>query len=216
MSPYLNAIQSINSADQASCQKLVQDCLAHRQLLLSWYAREVGHIGGLPFIGTSITKLPPTDDLFGPPYRFSSLDGARLTVTYWAALSILQAIIGQATCYLQNPSPSPIDIINNDDYQLSKFYADEISRAMPYCVQDDNRAWGNNISIFALSQIGKVYLEFRCHEEFMWSQEVFELMASRGSDFPRHVAELLLLGWNLQNGSPSPASEPSSQAPSQS
>ncbi|KAJ5288772.1 hypothetical protein N7478_001802 [Penicillium angulare] len=211
MAPLLNAVETINMSSHETRQKLLFDAIDHRNLLMAWYTKEVEDIGGAPWIGTPISKLPSAEHFFGPSYCFSSLDCARIHVLYWAALSILQGVIGQAWCYTYFTSPSPLNIFNDNEYQQSKFYADEISRAIPFCLSESHRAWGSNITIFSLGQVAKVYLEFQCREEFMWAQEGFKLMGSMGSDFPNRVSELLEYNWRVRDSSSaSPSSSQSS------
>lgn len=199
VSPIAAAISETDVSDNEGCQLLLYDCLAHREKLLSWYSREKGRIGGGPIVCASsellCTKIPPSEHLFRLPYRFSSLDNCRIHTVFWAVLSLLQALIGQAHSYAY--TSGPVDINTNKEYQLSEYYADEISRAMPYCFQDSLRAWGVSITIFGMGQIAKVYMEFRREEKFMWSQELFKRAGDLGSDLAYRLRDLLQYGWGV-------------------
>ncbi|KAJ5662116.1 uncharacterized protein N7477_009732 [Penicillium maclennaniae] len=166
-------------------------CLAHRTKFLSWYTTRVNDIGGGPIHCSSsdlVTKLPKTDHLFGPPYRFSSPDNARMHVLFWAALSILQALIGQS-----QSSPNAAG-----EYVLSEFYADEIARALPFCLQDSMKAWGGHVTVFGVSQISKVYLDFKRRDKFFWSLYAYTVQKDMGSDFSGHLANFLEQSWYMK------------------
>ncbi|KAJ6127029.1 hypothetical protein N7523_002641 [Penicillium sp. IBT 18751x] len=166
-------------------------CLAHRTKLQSWYTKKMKDIGGGPIPCSSselVTKLPNADHLFGPPYRFSSPDNARMHVLFWAALSILQALIGQS-----QSSPHAAG-----EYLLSEFYADEIGRALPYCLQDSMKAWGGHVTVFGVGQISKVYLDFQRRDKFFWSLYAYTVQKDMGSDFSGHLANFLEQSWYMK------------------
>jgi hypothetical protein len=165
------------------------NCVAHRSKLLSWYDRRKEDIGGGPFLraySELVTKLPRADHLFGTPYFFPSLDNARIHILFWAALSILQSLIAQ-DWFLSAEA----------EYSLSEFYADKISRALPFCLQDSMKAWGGHVTVFGVSQISKVYIDFRRRDKFIWSQQAFRALADTGSDFSNHVGKMLSYSWSL-------------------
>lgn len=166
-------------------------CLMQRTKLLSWYMRRVEEIGGGPIPCSSsdlATRLPNADHLFGPPYRFSSPDNARMHVLFWTALSILQALIGQAQ--LSPPAAR--------EYLLSEFYADEISRALPFCLQDSMKAWGGHVTVFGVGQISKVYLDFKRRDKFFWSLYAYSVQKDMGSDFSGHLENFLQHLWYMK------------------
>ncbi|KAJ5125725.1 hypothetical protein N7448_005042 [Penicillium atrosanguineum] len=181
--------------DSAYCgshtQKPLIACLVHRTKLLAWYMRRKEDIGGGPIPCSSselITRLPNAEHLFGPPYRFSSPDNARMHVLFWTALSILQALIGQAQ--LLPPAAG--------EYLLSEFYADEIGRALPFCLQNSMKAWGGHITVFGVGHISKVYLDFKRREKFFWSLYAYSVQKDMGSDFAGHLASFLEHSWNMK------------------
>jgi hypothetical protein len=199
MSPLITAVNTADVFDNEACQQILYDCLAHREKIIAWYSREEKNIGGRPSVCAPgelfSTRLLPATHLFGPSYDFSSLDNARIHTTFWAALSILQALIGQIYVYAYATAAG--DILTNKEYLLSEYYADEISRALPYCLQDSMKAWGISITIFGVGQIAKVYMELRRKEKFMWSQQVLRVMGELGPDLPLRMGELLQYGWIL-------------------
>ncbi|KAJ5273829.1 hypothetical protein N7478_008954 [Penicillium angulare] len=180
-------------------QELLDDCLLHKERLMAWYAREINSIGGRPSIyppNESVhTSLPSAEHIFGASYRFPSLDNARITLLFWASLSILHGLIAQVR--LRAYEQIPNDAIADEDLVLTEFYADEISRSLPYCLQTSMRAWGVSVAIFGLSQICKVYMEFRRREKFTWSQHAFYIMGDLGFDFAFRLSEMLWQYWSL-------------------
>lgn len=199
ISPLAAAVSMIDVSDNEACHSSLYNCLAHREKLLSWYAREINGLGGRPYIGQigefPSKDIPPSEHLFGHSYGFFSLDNARIHVLLWAALSILQAIIGQTYAYAY--TSTPVDVENNKEYRLSEFYADEVSRAMPYCLQDSMRAWGVSGTIFGMMQIAQVYMELRNEEKFMWAQSLFKHVGDIGADLAYRMNELFNYGWAL-------------------
>ncbi|KAJ5580467.1 hypothetical protein VI817_009854 [Penicillium citrinum] len=199
IAPVSAALGMTDLSDEDACHLLLQDTLAHRGKLLSWYSREMHRIGGAPSVGQSnefpSSAIPSAEHLFGLPYRFPTLDNARIHIIYWAALSILQELIGQVYAYTY--PFAPVDINNkNKEHQLAEYYADEISRGIPYCLQDRMKAWGASSTIFGMGQIAKVYMELGNSEKFKWSQELFKHEAELGSDLAHHMHHLLLFSWD--------------------
>lgn len=199
ISPIAAAVSMTDVSDNAACHLSLYDCLAHREKLLSWYLHFKVRIGGGPYIGETsdfpCKNISPSEHLFGRPYGFSSLDTARIHICFWSAMSILQALLGQTHAYAYTSAPP--DPYTNKEYQLSEYYADEVSRAMPFCLQDSMKAWGISITIFGMGQIAKVYMELRREEKFTWSQQLFKHAGDIGSDLGYRIGELLQFGWSL-------------------
>lgn len=171
-------------------QETLFSCLAQREKLSSWYTRRQKDIGSGPIPCSSselITKMPNADHLFGKPYWFTSLDNARIYILFWAALCILETLIGQAQL---RPAAG--------EYLLAEFYADEISRALPFCLQEKMKAWGGHISMFGCCQVSKLYLDLGRKDKFFWSQHAFQVQAGMGSDFSLHVGNMLSYSWGMK------------------
>jgi hypothetical protein len=139
--------------------------------------------------------LLPADHIFGTPYMFSTLDNAKYHVLYWAALSILQALISQVQSHVDQGAA--LDPLQDEEYLLSEFYADEICRALPYLLQDESKVWGAHVTLFAASQVAKVYMEFNKREKFNWTLHSFRVMGDFGSDFSHRLGEYLAYRWSL-------------------
>ncbi|KAJ5109426.1 hypothetical protein N7456_006101 [Penicillium angulare] len=216
ISALLNANNTPNDCDRdvSYYQELLHDCILHKERLTAWYAREINSIGGRPSIyppNESVhTSLPSAEHLFGASYRFPSLDNARITLLFWASLSILHGLIAQVR--LRAYEGISNDAIADEDSVLTEFYADEISRSLPYCLQTSMKAWGVSVAIFGLSQICKVYMDFRRREKFTWSQHAFYIMGDLGFDFAFRLSEMLWHYWNLGEKTDSSVSPEASSA----
>ncbi|KAJ5657893.1 uncharacterized protein N7484_001542 [Penicillium longicatenatum] len=196
ISPLITALTMVDGSDHDACKIFLYDCIMHRQKLFDWYESSINLLGGRPSIcETIITKLPPSTHLFGTPYIFHSLDNARVHTIYWAALSILQTLMGQAESYLN--CLSPVEAATNEETLLAEFYADEISRSLPYCLADNMKSWGGHAAIFPLSQSCKFYMEFKRRDKYIFSQQAMQLLGDLGSDFAKRVSEMLWYGWSL-------------------
>jgi hypothetical protein len=103
--------------------------------------------------------------------------------------------MGQAESYLNHFSP--IEAATNEETLLAEFYADEISRSLPYCLADNMKSWGGHAAIFPLSQSCKFYMEFRRRDKYLFSQQAMQLLGDLGSDFAKRVSEMLWYGWSL-------------------
>ncbi|KAJ6109932.1 hypothetical protein N7486_002167 [Penicillium sp. IBT 16267x] len=196
ISTLITAITTLEGSDHDACKIVIYDCIMHRQKLFDWYESSVGLLGGRPSsCETIITKLPPSAHLFGTPYTFHSLDNARIHTIFWAALSIIQTLIGQAESYLNCLSPA--EAATNEQALLAEFYTDEISRSLPYCLADDAKSWGGHTAIYGVAHSCKFYMEFRRRDKFFFSQQAMKLIGDLGSDFAKRVSEMLWYGWSL-------------------
>ncbi|KAJ5156785.1 hypothetical protein N7492_009588 [Penicillium capsulatum] len=188
----------LDDHDEATRSSLLADCLAHRDKMMKWYSQRKKALGGAPtscLPGQSLhTRLRPAEGLFGLPYAFSSIDNARYHVLFWAALSILQNIIGRAQSH---PILCPDA---REEYLLSEFYADEMCRAMPWLLQSTFNAWGAHGTLFGVAQIGIVYLEFNQLDKFLWAQHALCMMGEDGSDFAYRLHDYFAYRWKLLNG----------------
>ncbi|KAJ5980264.1 hypothetical protein N7481_007562 [Penicillium waksmanii] len=104
--------------------------------------------------------------------------------------------------YVGESSDFPCKNISSSEHLFGRPYGFssldyEVSRAMPYCVQDSMKAWGINVTIFGMGQIAKVYMELRREEKFIWSQKLFKHVGDMGSDLGYRFGELLQFGWSL-------------------
>lgn len=198
--------EQVDRTKYEACQAIHEACLIHKQKVMDWYGRQTDQIGGAPSPCPPDTilcaRLPPTDDLFGPVYNFPSLDNAGLTLLYWTALILVQSLIYQSktliAAYDQTTPPHP-DPTTNEDYALTGHYADQICRAIPYCVQDKMRLGATHMVVASLSQVCKTYALRRCREKFLWCQRAYLLLAELGIDAALHLHESNEKYWQLSD-----------------
>jgi hypothetical protein len=207
-SPIVDAINTVDASDHQACQTVLTKCIAHKDALMAWYAAHKKDFGGGPSEcepGTILNpRLPPTDNLFGTSYRFSSLDNAKLHIVFWVALSISHRMIYEARgLVLSHTNPSstttPTDRSQDEDLLLSMFYHDEIGRSVPYCVQDSMKSWGFSTLLWGLSQILNPYAEAGNWEKFVWCQNALMLGSERGYESAIRLNEIFWAVWHRVN-----------------
>lgn len=199
------ATEQANHADQEGCQILLQDCLSHREKILRWYAQNRHPICGPPLFcepGVQLCPgLPPADHLFGVPYRFNSLDHARLHILYWTSLTMIQSLIYQARILtLAHSCPDGALSLHPAAYQeylLSEHYTAQICRAAPYCLQPQMKLAGARVVIPAIPHICKPYIHLRDQERFLWCQSVSSLLVDLGFHMANHLRQTAQKYWSL-------------------
>ncbi|KAJ5174713.1 uncharacterized protein N7482_000590 [Penicillium canariense] len=193
--PISAAINSISSTDHEACQALLQSCLKQKKRIEAWYS-QYGYARCLFHRRTA-----PSGALFGTAYRFSSLDNARMHHWYWNALATIQPMIFHARSLVRSypltpqsdPGKKPSD---DEDYQLSEFYADEICRTIPYYAYDTKTLSGIRMLMFPMSGAIKVYIGLGHREKYLWCQEALRLISNRGLSSSRRLSELFWDSWN--------------------
>lgn len=197
--------EQANHSDHDTCQTLLQNCLSHREMIFRWYSQNRDSIGGAPTFGDPTEQLspslPPSDHLFGAPYRFTSLDHARLHVLYWTSLTMIQSLIYQArilvlvhSCRNGTLSSHPAA---HQEYLLSEHYAAQICRAVPFCLQSQMKLAGARVIIPAVPHMFKPYIHLRDRERFQWVQSVSSLLVDFGIHMANHLRETAQKYWSL-------------------
>ncbi|KAJ5679505.1 hypothetical protein N7462_007749 [Penicillium macrosclerotiorum] len=195
-----DTFNNIDSSDYDACQNLLHDCLAHREQTLAWYGSRLGVKAG-PFECEKgdilCTGLPSTDELFGPPYRFLSLDIARAHFVFWSAMLTIQPFIYHVKAMIraQTDMGSPIEPSQDDDYLIAGWFADQVVRTMPFCVQDKYKLSGAHILIFLTGQIAKIYNDLGYARKMAWCLEAYGLLANLGFNAGNHLKELVWEQW---------------------
>lgn len=146
-------------------------------------------------------ELPPTEDLFGAGYRFSTLDNARMHHWYWNALATIQPMIYKAKSLVRSHPLTPESHsgkvpARDEDHRLSEFYADEICRTIPYYANDTKTLCGIRMLMFPLSGAIKVYIGLGHQEKFLWCQHALRLISNRGLSSSRRLSEMYWNNWN--------------------
>ncbi|KAJ5110642.1 hypothetical protein N7532_001177 [Penicillium argentinense] len=201
----LAATEQINHADLEACQALLQNCYSHRQSILRWYSQNQGFICGPPmFCDPSenlCPRLPPTDDLFGVSYRFTSLDHARLHIFYWTSLAMIQCLIYQSKilvlAHYYASGLFPVDPATHEEYILSAHYTDEICRAIPFCLQPKTKLAGARIVIPAIPHICRPYTHLRDQDKFLWCESVSSVLVEIGFHMAVPLRQTARKYWSL-------------------
>lgn len=198
----LEHFETFDRSDYEACRSTLEACLAHKKAMVLWYDPTVDRIGGKPTAcapGTILCdKLPPTDGLFGPAYSFSSLDNATMHILYWTSMILIQSLIYQATSLVRfHGKVMNADPTTDEEFTLTGLYADQICRAMPYCLQPNMRLGGAHSTVACLNQVYKTYVHRRCREKYLWCQSTYLHVASLGFESSQHIYESSVEYWEI-------------------
>ncbi|KAJ6007832.1 hypothetical protein N7540_011808 [Penicillium herquei] len=147
-------------------------------------------------------------DLFGLPFRFANLDTARLYVLYWTSLLLIEILIHEMTTSImilesRNNKSSGYFLPSSEQFIMAEHYADEICRAIPYCLQEGMGAWGAHIVVASMNHVTKPFAALRREAKFFWCQEIFQVISSRGMNLAVALGDLSLGLWrSYENQSP--------------
>lgn len=192
----LNALSSLEY-----CEKLLGDCISHKDNISAWFASIKSSIGSDPIpypnFKSTCEHLPATDEVFGPAYHFPDLKSARLHVLYWTALCLVYPMIHQARVHTMAHAggASSMDPNTDQDRLLSWYYADEACRGIPYCLTNTEQIWGAQGVMFSIAQASMVYSNTRWREKFMWCQNAFTAIEHLGFGLAVCLRETALKHW---------------------
>ncbi|CAI7676282.1 unnamed protein product [Penicillium pancosmium] len=202
--PISNAVRMARPPNHKICRMLLRKCLAHREKVTEWYAKNVRRGPEECALGEVLTtRIPPTDDLFGTAYRFHSLDSGKIHVMYWTLLSIMHVVISRArnlvrVYYIDPFTPDIDDQFGDQDYLISSYWGDQIARAMPYHAQDDKKAWGIHSATFSLCQACKsAAVDSGNRKKFDWCQSVFSAFGEAGFESCFRLCEVFTGLWMM-------------------
>ncbi|KAJ5669442.1 hypothetical protein N7462_010512 [Penicillium macrosclerotiorum] len=194
------AINRTDVSDHSTFKSLLDDCLALEQIHINFWAQ----IGGEPSTyarGELITAIPSTDDLFGPAYRFSSLNDAILHTLFWLSLSFVNPLLHQ--CRSRVAAGSSDSNQGDDDqeeaHNLSISHVAKALRCLPYCGQEGMNSWGIFYGVLAATQASRVYAHAKDWERFLWSQNIFTHLERVGFDNAARVHEIWWDYWFQAN-----------------
>jgi hypothetical protein len=199
------AANSINPLDCKACQLLLHHTLAHEYNIIVWYQQIQDEIGGAPWEcakGESLcSKLARKDDLYGTPYRFTSLENARIHILVWNLLRDLQQYISKARSLVGTFAHDSLskDQINRQSQLLAGYYAVQMARSVLYCMQDDFKSCGIQCLIFCVCQAAKTWIDLRRADKIAWCQEIFDYVAGLGFDYATRLKETMMSQW-IQGG----------------
>ncbi|KAJ5439346.1 uncharacterized protein N7458_010344 [Penicillium daleae] len=201
--PLSTVLNTISANDHEGCETLLQNCFKQKTRITAWFS-QYGYARGLIVCAPDECKtdeLPPTEDLFGAGYRFSTLDNARMHHWYWNALATIQPMIYKAKSLVRSHPLTPESDsgkvpARDEDHRLSEYYADEICRTIPYYANDTKTLCGIRMLMFPLSGAIKVYIGLGHREKFLWCQHALRLISNRGLSSSRRLSEMYWNNWN--------------------
>lgn len=195
------AANSINPLDYKACQLLLHHSLAHEHNIITWYQQIQEEIGGAPWECAEgellCSRLARKDDLFGTPFRFTSLENARIHILVWNLLRDLQPYISKARSLGGTFTHDDLsrDQINRESQLLAVYYADQMARSVLYCVQNDFKSCGIQCLIFCLCQTAKTWIAVKRADKIAWCQEIFDFVAGLGFDYANRLKETMMSQW---------------------
>lgn len=197
-----SALDSVNHYDLSACQDLLRKCHETQGKLIKLSAdgplSKDAQEHRLHF--TDDTCIPSSEPLFGPAYRFSSLDNAMLFIIIWAHLAILQPLKYRAHSLVQSQTSSPVEIcpesqFEDMEFELPEAYADRIARALPYCFRESTKMACARYAMFGLCTASFTYFETGNRAKHDWCRGVLEYMAAHGFDIAGHLSERASYLW---------------------
>lgn len=161
------------------------------------------------YVSTNDPGILSPDDLFGFAYDFPSPNHALLFILFWTNLVLLQPLIPRANYLLKTHASSAMGTQTTAQFEnLDLFYpekcADNVARAMSYCLHDRMKLSFNKAAVFALCMIGLRYVSTANREKHEWCLEAIRLIGYRGSDSASHLSKLAADQWEEQLGPGNP------------
>lgn len=156
------------------------------------------------------SDMPPSEHLFGVTYHFLTFDYVLLHLYYWAGLILLYPSIASAKRFVLSHPESNIpseflstvtNPLEDEEYLETTSYADEVCRAMRYCVGDHMKVSGLHVTLFPLCAASQFYCASGDLEKFSWCIKVVESAAARGHGTAPHLVDLSWKAWFAQNES---------------
>lgn len=167
-------LEEADASDHKTRSALKDEFNALKDNINAWYITERPKFGQVPSqcdpAKPVFPHLPLTSQLFGPSFEFPSLYIARLYILYWIVLVLVEPWTHRART-LTEASQSTTSSQNTSTYHeyfISKFYADQVCRPLPFCLQPKMKTWGIHVVIASVTQICKPYILLRRKSKFDW------------------------------------------------
>lgn len=132
-------------------------------------------------------RIPLTDDLFGPAYKFGSVGEANLYIFLWTSLSCVYPLVYQLHILAMAKTPDCLQIgdgftdsPSNVAHRLAAFSISKAVRCLPYCAQEGMNSWAMFYAMFSATQASRVFSHTQNRDRFLWSQDVVPYCASLG------------------------------------
>ncbi|KAJ5359617.1 uncharacterized protein N7496_012030 [Penicillium cataractarum] len=145
------------------------------------------------------TRISPADDLFGPAYRFSSLEDATLRILFWLLLSFTHPLICycQSVVGAQTPGRTPITkrSLEEKANKLAAFYVGKTIRCLPYLGQVKMSPSGLHYGLLVAIQASRVYSHSRDRVRFLWVRDLFSTLQLAGFDYVERFRDISGAYW---------------------
>lgn len=184
MASLAGVVRSTNPSDRRACQTLLIEGLALQQRYQD-YGSNILKIYGEPSTyghGELRSRIPSTDDLFGPPYKFRCVGEALLFIFHWNSCSYFYPLLHQIKILNLVDTPEEDHSIRNIANEIAAFYISEALRCLPYCAQEGMNAWAMSPGLFSVTQAVRVFSHTRDWERFLWSHQVMQYCGKIGLD----------------------------------
>ncbi|KAJ5948962.1 hypothetical protein N7454_002269 [Penicillium verhagenii] len=197
------AIDTTDASDHEACHSLLNDALN-----IEMGAREldirINHgVPGDPPVyarGELKTRVCQTDDLFGPAYRFSSLEDATLRILVWLLLSFTHPLICYCQSMVKAQTASRGQVrersLEERANKLAEFYVSKSIRCLPYIGQVDMSPSGLHHGLLVAIQASRVYSHSRDQARFLWTQDLFSTLQLAGFDYVARFRDIFGAYWS--------------------
>lgn len=139
--------------------------------------------------------------MFGLPYRFASVDSAKLHIFFWLGSTILEPVIHRAQSRILahgRHDLTPEAGSTQEEQLISMTYADQMARSLPYCTQSGMNLRSFYTGLSTTCHLAMIYSAARCWNKFHWTQQVFLCMDSCGYDIAARGHEMVSSWWPLK------------------
>ncbi|KAJ5621564.1 hypothetical protein N7528_006347 [Penicillium herquei] len=197
------------SRDPQVRKSLLEDCLALERRNLEFYAQMSGRDADTEpttyeYAGIT-TKIPPTEDLFGPAYEFSSVGKANMHIFIWSSCSLVYPLVHHAYVLaetetipdiLRAKGESPRQVAN----RLSVSYISKAVRCMPYCTQEGMNPWAIYYGMFSVIIASRVFSHNQDRDRFNWTLEMMQYMDQSGFELAARLYDMCQRYWDDPRG----------------
>lgn len=196
------AVDNADPSDQSLCQSLLEETL-NVELGSRDLGLRINHgiPGDPPVYGRDglKTRVPPTDDYFGPAYRFRSLEDATLHILFWLLLSFTHPLICYCQSLTSDKIPTQVKIkerpFEKEANRLAAFYVGKAIRCLPYLGQFGMSPSGLHYGLLVAIQASRAYTHSRDHVRFLWAQELFSTLQHVGFDYVGRFRDIYGAYW---------------------
>ncbi|KAJ5737177.1 uncharacterized protein N7483_002302 [Penicillium malachiteum] len=191
-------VEEIRSIGSQTSHADLSACCSLKRRILTWYIEKGSTIGHPPtqyLHGESPCADLSSNGLFGLPYRFQNMSTARYHILYWMALMTVEMLIHvifTSMTHASNQEFSKSTSISHESCIMAEYYADQICRSIPYCLQEKMSSWGTHVILSCMIHVKKPYISLRRKAKFQWCRDALQVMKKRGIDIAGILSDLNL------------------------